>query len=133
MKNSKREKNSIAFLTAFLIPFLLIHFSSAYHSNLFFFFFFSILFTLFFHSSFSLFFFRFLFHRSTRTMKEVYTHETLVPFEVISSGSNALLVPFQQLLEGPMEVLLCERVNNLRHSLLHLLNCLITTASELRE
>ena len=34
---------------------------------------------------------------------------------------------FQQLLEGPMEVLLCERVNDLRHSLFHLLNCLIMT------
>ena len=33
--------------------------------------------------------------------------QILVPFEVISSGWNAL-VPFQQLLEGPMEVLLCE-------------------------
>ena len=32
-----------------------------------------------------------------------------------------------------MEVLLCERVNHLRHSLFHLLNCLITTAYELRE
>ena len=32
-----------------------------------------------------------------------------------------------------MEVLLCERVNDLRHSLAHLLNCLITTSSELRE
>ena len=32
-----------------------------------------------------------------------------------------------------MEVLLCERVNDLRHILFHLLNCLITTASELRE
>ena len=32
-----------------------------------------------------------------------------------------------------MEVLLCERVNDLRHSLFRLLNCLITTASELRE
>ena len=36
-----------------------------------------------------------------------------------------------------MEVLLCESVNDLRHSLFHLLNCLITTASkfflELRE
>ena len=67
----------------------------------------------------------------------LYTYETLVPFEVISSGCNALVVPFQQLLEGPMEVLLCERVNDLRHSLFHLLNCLITTASkfflELRE
>ena len=30
-----------------------------------------------------------------------------------------------------MEVLLCERVNDLRHSLFHLFNCLITTASEL--
>ena len=61
------------------------------------------------------------------------THETLVPFEVISSGCNALVLPFQQLLEGPMEVLLCERVNDLHHSLFHLLNCLVTTASELRE
>ena len=59
--------------------------------------------------------------------------ETLVPFEVISSGCNALVVTFQQLLESPMEVLLWERVNDLRHSLFHLLNCLITTASELRE
>ena len=32
-----------------------------------------------------------------------------------------------------MEVFLCERVNDLLHSLFHLLNCLITTASELRE
>ena len=36
-----------------------------------------------------------------------------------------------------MEVLLCERVNDLRHSLFHLLSCLITTAFkfflELRE
>ncbi len=63
----------------------------------------------------------------------IVTHETLVPFEVISSGCNELVVPFQQLLEGPMEILLCERVNDLRHSLFHLLNCLITTASELRE
>ena len=51
----------------------------------------------------------------------------LVPFEVVSFGCNALL-PFQQLLDGPMEVLLGERVNDLRHSLFHLLNCLITTA-----
>ena len=34
-----------------------------------------------------------------------YTHETLVPSEVISSGCNALVIPFQQLLGGPMEVL----------------------------
>ena len=32
-----------------------------------------------------------------------------------------------------MEVLLCKRVNDLPHSLFHLLNCLITTASELWE
>ena len=33
-----------------------------------------------------------------------------------------------------MEVFLCERANNLRHSLFHLLNsCLIMTAPELRE
>ena len=61
-----------------------------------------------------------------------FIDETLVPFEVISSGCNAL-VSFQQLLEGPMEVLLCKRVNHLRHSLFHLLNCLITTASELKK
>ena len=58
--------------------------------------------------------------------------ETLVPFEVTSSGCNVLGVPFQQLMEGSMEVLLCERVNDLRHSHSHLLSCLITTASELR-
>ena len=54
-------------------------------------------------------------------------------FEVISSGCNALVVLFRQLLEGPMEVLLGERVNEIPHSLFHLLNSLITTASELRE
>ena len=32
-----------------------------------------------------------------------------------------------------MEVLLCEHVNDLRLNLFHLLTCLITTASELRE
>ena len=42
---------------------------------------------------------------------------------------NSLVVPFKQLLEGPMEVLLCERVT----SSFHLLNCLITTVSECRE
>ena len=56
-----------------------------------------------------------------------------MPFKVISSGCNTLVVLFQQLLEGPMEVLLCEHVNDLHHSLFHLLNCLIMTASELRE
>ncbi len=61
------------------------------------------------------------------------TYMKLVPFEVISSGCNALVVPFQYFLEGPMEVLLCERVNDLRHSLFHLLNSLIKTATELRE
>ena len=61
------------------------------------------------------------------------THETLVLFKVISSGCNAFVVSFHQLLEGSMEVLLCERVNDLRYSLFHLLNCFITTASELRE
>ena len=62
-----------------------------------------------------------------------YIHETLVPFEVISSGCNALVVPFQQLPEGLMELLMCERVNELCHNLFHLLNFLITTASELKE
>ena len=37
------------------------------------------------------------------------------------------------LYECPMEVFFCERVNDLRHSLFHLLNCLITTASELKD
>ena len=68
----------------------------------------------------------------TRGSLNKYTYETLVLFEVISSGCNILVVPFQQLLEGPMEVLLCERINDLRHSLFHL-NYLITTASEFRE
>ena len=36
-------------------------------------------------------------------------------------------------MKGLTEVLLCERVNDFCHSLFHLLNCLITTASELRE
>ena len=56
-----------------------------------------------------------------------------VSFEVISSSCNALVVPFQQFLQLPMELLLCDHVNDLRHSIFHLLNCLITTASELRE
>ena len=56
----------------------------------------------------------------------------LVPFKVISSGCSPLVVPFQQLLEGPMEILLFVRDNYLRHSLFHPLNCLITTAFELR-
>ena len=60
-------------------------------------------------------------------------HETLVPFETISSGCNAFVVPFQQLLEGLMQVLLCQRVHELRHSLFHLFNSLVTAASELRE
>ena len=56
-----------------------------------------------------------------------------VPFEAISSDCNALVLLFQQLLKGPMEVLLCERVNDLRHNPFHLPNFLITTASEFRE
>ena len=54
---------------------------------------------------------------------------SFIPFKVISSSCNALVVSFQLLLEGIMEVILCERVNDLRQSLFHLLNCLITTAS----
>ena len=38
------------------------------------------------------------------------THKKLVPFKVFSSDINALVVPFQQLLESPLEVFLCERV-----------------------
>ena len=49
------------------------------------------------------------------------THETLVTFEVISSGCNSLVVPFQQLLEGPMEVFLYECVKDLCQSFFHLL------------
>ena len=60
------------------------------------------------------------------------THMNLVPFELISFSCNPLVVPFQQLLEGPMEVFLYERINDLCHSLFHL-NCLIMTASKLRE
>ena len=57
------------------------------------------------------------------------THMKLVSFQVISSSCNALVVSFQQLLEGPMELLLCECVNDPCHSLFRLLNCFITTAS----
>ena len=61
------------------------------------------------------------------------THmKLLVPFKVNSSDCNALVVSFQQLLEGSMEFPLCEHVNDLHHSLFHL-NCLITTACELWE
>ena len=73
------------------------------------------------------------FFRMSTFIDRQYTHETLVPFEVISSGCNAHVVSFQQLLEGPMEVIWCEHVNDLHHILFHLLNCLITTASEIRE
>ena len=55
---------------------------------------------------------------------------------VHSSGCNAIVPfqqPFQQLLESPMEFFLCEHVSDLRHSLFHLPNCLMTTASEHRE
>ena len=52
---------------------------------------------------------------------------------VISSGCNALLYRSNNFWKAPMEVLLCEHVNDLRHSFFHLLNCLITTTSELRE
>ena len=45
-------------------------------------------------------------------------------------GCIALVVPFEQLLEGPIKVLLCEGVNDHRHNLFHLLNC---PASELKE
>ena len=55
----------------------------------------------------------------------IFYEELLTPFEAVSSGCNALVVPFQQLLQGPIEVLLCEHVNDLRHSLFHLLNCLL--------
>ena len=47
--------------------------------------------------------------------------KTLVPFEVISSGFNAGVILFQQLLEHSMQVLLCELVNDLHHSLF---NCI---------
>ena len=40
---------------------------------------------------------------------------------------------YKQILEDPMEVLLCECVNDLHYSLFHFLNCLIMTAYELRE
>ena len=66
------------------------------------------------------------------TLEERYAIKFCFKFEK-NSDCNALAVPFQQLLERPMDVLLCERVNDLRHSLFHHLNCLITTASELRE
>ena len=62
------------------------------------------------------------------------THiKLLYPFELISSSFNVLVVPLQQPLESPMEVLFCERLNNLGHNLFHLFNCLITKISELTE
>ena len=63
----------------------------------------------------------------------VYMFSYSLCFNIVNFIYNALMVPFQQLLQCPMEVLLCERVSDLRHSLFHLLNCLITTTSELRE
>ena len=70
---------------------------------------------------------------SARIYVAISSEYTRLIEEVISSGCNAPIVPFQQVMEGPMEVHLCERVNDLRHSLFHILNCIITTASELRE
>ena len=40
--------------------------------------------------------------------------DSTAPFKVISSGCIALVVPFQQLLEGPMEVLLCHSKTDAR-------------------
>ena len=59
------------------------------------------------------------------------THETLVPFGVNSSSCNALVVPFQQLLEGQMEVLLCQHVNDLRH-ILFLLHIVLIKCSHVQ-
>ena len=61
------------------------------------------------------------------------THMKLLSPSKYSPPAEMHLLPFQELRQGPIEVLLCERVNDLRHSLFHLLNCLITTDSELRE
>ena len=44
-----------------------------------------------------------------------------------------LLYHSNNLWKAQLQVLFCERVNDLHHSLFHLLDCLITTASELRE
>ena len=54
------------------------------------------------------------------------------PFRSNILRLQTLVGMFQQILEGTMEVLLCERINDLRHSLFNLLNCLITTACELK-
>ena len=62
-----------------------------------------------------------------------FIESTHMKLEVISSGCNELVVPFKQFLVDPMEVLLCERVHDLRHSLFQIINSLITTAFELRE
>ncbi len=69
----------------------------------------------------------------TKVIDTLTQEDFHVPFEVISSGCNKLVAPFQQLLEGHMEVLLCECVYDLRHSLFYLFNCLIMTACELRD
>ncbi len=45
---------------------------------------------------------------------------------------HLLYLPFKQLLKRPVEVLVYELVNDLRHSLFHLLDSLITTACERR-
>lgn len=41
------------------------------------------------------------------------------------------VVQFQKRLEGPLDVLVCEYVNDTRQSLFHHINCLITPASVL--
>ena len=59
--------------------------------------------------------------------------QTLVLFKVICTVFKSHFVPFQYLLEGPMEALFCEHFTELRNSLSHLLNHLISTAYELTE
>ena len=65
--------------------------------------------------------------------KEVNTPELIGQRFSVRVTMQCICCTFQQLLKGPMEVLLRERVNDLRHSRFHLLNCHITTVSELRE
>ena len=54
------------------------------------------------------------FQKCNLILSKKYTHETLVPFEVISPSWKLLTVPIQQILEGPIEVPLCEGVNAIK-------------------
>ena len=76
-------------------------------------------------------------YHCTHTHTHTHTHTYVYIYIYISTLNyielNNLKPCYKTYWHSFMDVLLCERVSELRHSLFHLLNCLITTAPELRE